>query len=166
AGSIDPDDVLADGLTVRERLEAHRSDATCVNCHSRMDPLGFALEHFDPIGRWRDTYRDGQAIDAAGVLNSGREISGLDGLRDYLKEEQALFHRNFCVKLLGYALGRGGLVSDRRLLDQMTASIQSDNHFSNLVLQIVNSTQFLNQRGRAYSGDKAENAGVALLKDK
>lgn len=79
AGSIPPDDVLADGRTVRQRLEAHRSDASCVNCHSRIDPLGFALENFDPIGRWRDKYRDGQQIETTGTLHDGAEISGLEG---------------------------------------------------------------------------------------
>ena len=74
AGSIPPDDVLDDGKTVRQRLEAHRRDASCVNCHSRIDPFGFALEHFDSIGRWRETYRDGQKIDAGGTLNDGTEI--------------------------------------------------------------------------------------------
>ena len=60
-GSIPADDVLADGLTVRQRLEAHRKNASCANCHARIDPLGFALEPFDPLGRWRDAYGDGQA---------------------------------------------------------------------------------------------------------
>ena len=62
AGSIPADDVLQDGLTVQQRLIAHRRDASCKNCHSRIDPLGFALEQYDPLGRWRKTYRDGQAI--------------------------------------------------------------------------------------------------------
>ena len=163
AGFIPADDVLDDGLTVRERLEAHRSDATCVNCHARIDPLGFALEHFDPLGRWRATYRDGRAIDTTGVLNTGREISGLDDLRDYLKEQAASFHRTLCVKLLGYALGRGVLISDRPLLDQMVASVVSDSRFSNLVEQVVTSTQFRNQRGRDADSRDAGAGDVASL---
>ena len=67
AGSIPADDVLADGLTLRERLEAHRQDESCINCHERMDPYGFALESYDPIGRWRETYRDGQPVDVSAV---------------------------------------------------------------------------------------------------
>lgn len=148
AGSIPADDVLADGLTVRERLEVHRRDPSCANCHSRIDPLGFALEHFDSIGRWRDTYRDGQTIETTGIMNDGTEISELEGLLHYLQRNEALFARNLSAKLLGYALGRTELVSDRPLLEQMAAGVKSDDRFSNLILQIVTSRQFRNQRGR------------------
>jgi hypothetical protein len=147
-GSIPPDDVLPDGQTVRRRLEAHRRDVSCVNCHSRIDPFGFALENFDPIGRWRDKYRDGQAIETTGKLHDGTEISGLDGLDRYLRTQVSSFHRTLCVKLLGYALGRGELVSDRPLLDQMTSGLKTDQRLSNLIAQIVGSTQFRHQRAR------------------
>jgi hypothetical protein len=146
AGSIPPDDVLADGKTVRQRLEAHRRDASCVNCHSRIDPLGFALEHFDSIGRWRETYRDGQAIDATGTLNDGTVISELEGLMEYLHKQRSSFDRNLSAKLLGYALGRSEMVSDKPLLDQMVASLKKDNRFSTLVTQIISSSQFRYQR--------------------
>lgn len=148
AGSIPPDDVLDDGQTVRKRLEAHRREASCVNCHSRIDPFGFALENFDPIGRWREKYRDGQAIETTGTLHDGTEISGLDGLYRYLRTQEASFHRTLCAKLLGYALGRGELVSDRPLLEQMTSGLKTQPRFSTLVTQIVTSTQFRYQRGR------------------
>jgi hypothetical protein len=156
-GSIPADEVLPDGLTIRQRLEAHRSDVSCMNCHSRMDPLGFALEHFDSIGRWRDTYSDGQAIETTGVLNNGTEISELEGLLDYLKKNEALINRNMSAKLLGYALGRAELVTDRPLLEQMTASASSEHHFSNLVVQIVTSPQFRDQRGRNTDADMTLN---------
>ncbi|HMC11402.1 MAG TPA: DUF1592 domain-containing protein, partial [Pirellulaceae bacterium] len=71
AGSIAADDTPADGKTVRQRLEAHRQDATCVNCHSRIDPLGFALEHYDSLGRWRATYRNGEPIDDSLSVGDG-----------------------------------------------------------------------------------------------
>jgi hypothetical protein len=153
AGSIPPDDVLADGKTVRQRLEAHRRDASCVNCHSRIDPLGFALEHFDSIGRWRETYRDGQAIDASGTLNDGTVISELDGLIEYLRKRRALFDRNLSAKLLGYALGRSEMVSDRPLLDQMVAGLKKDSRFSTLVTGIVSSPQFRFQRRPELEGE-------------
>lgn len=146
-GSIPADDVLGDGKTVRERLEAHRRDVSCVNCHSRMDPLGFALEHFDPIGRWRDTYRDGKEIDASGTLNDGTEISGLEALLGYLGGRKHVFRRNLCVKLLGYALGRSAAISDRPLIEQMTGGIEADPRFSSLVIRIVTSPQFRTHRG-------------------
>jgi hypothetical protein len=145
-GSILADDVSTDGQTVRRRLEAHRSKASCINCHSRIDPLGFALEQFDPIGRWRDTYRDGQAIDPSGTLNDGTTVSGPEGLRDYLRREKAHFYRTLCSKLLGYALGRSELASDRPLIDEMIRDIEEQRGFSDLVARVVSSKQFRNQR--------------------
>ena len=142
AGSIPADDVLSDGKTVRQRLEAHRSDAACQNCHSRIDPLGFTLEHFDAIGRWRDHYRDGQQIDSSGILADGRKIAGPDGLRSYLAKNQRLFHRTLCVKLVGYALGRSESISDQALIEDMVGDIQKQPEFSNLVDRIVRSKQF------------------------
>jgi hypothetical protein len=142
--------VLADGRTVRERLEAHRRDPSCVNCHSRMDPLGFALEHYDPIGRWRTAYRDGHVIDPSGILESGTEISGPDGLRQYLKDELPLFRRTFCAKLIGYALGRSESASDAELIEQMMRkSADGEGNFADLVEMVVQSRQFRYHRGRS-----------------
>jgi hypothetical protein len=155
AGSIPPDDVLADGKTVRERLEAHRRDASCVNCHSRIDPLGFALEHFDSLGRWRETYRDGQKIDASGTLSDGTEITELDGLLKYLQTHETQFDRTLCAKLLGYALGRAEQISDTPLLQQMTTGLQKDPHFSTLVTEIVSSPQFRYQRAESEPAKKS-----------
>jgi hypothetical protein len=129
-------------------LEAHRSDASCMNCHTRIDPLGFALENFDPIGRWRESYQDGIEIDTSGVLHDGTEIVGIGDLHRYLKQETSTVDRNLCRKLLGYALGRSELLSDRLLIDQMMASLQSDRRLSSLVAQVVTSKQFRHQRGR------------------
>lgn len=145
-GSISADDVSADKLTVRQRLEAHRRDATCNNCHSRIDPLGFALEHYDPIGRWREQYRDGQAIDSSGVLNDGTEINGLDDLRQYLRRQQPQFERNLCGKLVGYALGRAELASDRPLIEEMLAELKEDGGIADLLVCIVTSKQFRYRR--------------------
>lgn len=147
AGSIPAEDVLADGLTVRARLEAHRTDPTCANCHSRIDPLGFALEHFDPIGRWRETYRDGQGIDDSGELSDGSHIKGINGLRRYLDQNATVFLKNLTTKLLGYALGRGELVSDQGFIDETASSLSLDSPFSELLLKIVNSPQFKLKRG-------------------
>lgn len=147
AGSIPADDVRADGLTVRKRLETHRRDVSCRNCHSRIDPLGFALENYDAIGRWRDRYRDGQPIDASGTLNNGEEIDGPNGLRDYLRKNEQLFQRTLCAKLLGYALGRSESVADQKLIARMMVDIEEDGRFGKLVERIVSSKQFRFQRG-------------------
>jgi hypothetical protein len=151
AGSIAADDVAATGpRTVRERLDAHRRDPACTNCHSRIDPLGFTLEHYDPIGRWREAYRDGATIDASGVFADGKTINGPDGLRQYLKSQEPQFHRTLCTKLLGYALGRGELLGDQPLLEEMTAGLAtSEGRFSDLIKKIVTSPQFRYHRGQS-----------------
>ncbi|HZN35180.1 MAG TPA: DUF1588 domain-containing protein, partial [Pirellulaceae bacterium] len=146
AGSIPAEETLADELTVRQRLEKHRTAASCVSCHSRIDPLGFALEHYDPLGRWRETYRDGKPIDPTGILNDGTKIDGLDSLRQYLRGQQPQFHKNLSSKLLGFALGRTELASDRPLLAQMQADLDEGRGFSALVVHIVTSQQFRNRR--------------------
>jgi hypothetical protein len=147
-GSIAADDIAADGLTVRTRLEAHRSDASCQNCHSRIDPLGFALEQYDVIGRWREQYRDGQTIDVSGKLSDGTVINGTDGLRRYLRQHEHLFRRTLCTKLVGYAFGRRESISDVLLIDQMMTDIEDEGCFSVLVERIVHSRQFRYQRSR------------------
>ncbi len=147
AGSIPAEESTGDGLTLRERLEVHRSDDSCVNCHMRIDPLGFALEQYDPVGQWRESYGDGGAIDTSGILKDGTEITGFSGLSEYLNKEKATFHRNLSRKLLGYALGRSEIVSDRLLIDKMLESLETVNRLSSLVALIVTSEQFRNQRG-------------------
>ena len=142
AGSIPADDVQADGQSIRQRLEAHRRDATCANCHARIDALGFALEQFDPLGRWREEYRDGNRIDTSGQLKDGTRILGEAALRKYLRDQQDLFHGTLCRKLLGYALGRRESIGDLPLLDQMTADLSAGGPMSQLVQRLVKSRQF------------------------
>jgi Protein of unknown function (DUF1592)/Protein of unknown function (DUF1588)/Protein of unknown function (DUF1585)/Protein of unknown function (DUF1595) len=147
-GSIPADDVLSDGLTVRQRLEAHRQNMSCTNCHARIDPLGFALESYDPLGRWREAYGDGKPIDPSGTLGDGTTMSGPEGLRDYLRREGSNFHHTVSVKLLGYALGRASMVSDRPLIEQMTDGLAREDRFGDLVVRVVTSEQFRNQRSQ------------------
>ena len=146
AGSIAAGDVVGDGLSVRSRLEAHRRDASCMNCHSRIDPLGFALEQYDAIGRWREEYRDGQAIEVTGKLSDGTVITGADGLREYLQSHEQLFQRTLCTKLVGYAFGRRESISDVLLIEQMMADIDEIGRFSTLVERVVHSRQFRYRR--------------------
>lgn len=127
-------------------LAAHRTEQSCINCHARIDPLGFALEQFDPLGRWRDTYRDGQPIVASGTLSDGTEIQGLDGLKSYLRRQQPQFERLLCGKLLGYALGRAELASDRPLIQQMQSDLTAKGRLSDLVIRIATSRQFRYRR--------------------
>lgn len=133
--------------SLREALMIHRTDAACAVCHERIDPLGFALESFDPIGRFRVADETGGKIDDTGELKDGTKFQGLAGLRDYLKKNETNFNAQFCRKLLGYALGRQTMPSDKALLTHMQATLKQNNgKFSAAVLDVVNSRQFLNRR--------------------
>ena len=160
AGSLPSGEIVPDGKSVRERLVAHRKDPSCMNCHTKIDPLGFALENFNPIGKWRDAYLDGGAIETTGVLNDGTEISTMDDLFAYLRQEKNTFYRNICEKLLGYALGRSENLSDRLLIDKMMQILDNDPRFSTLVTEIVTSKQFRYKRSQGVESakyPKAEN---------
>jgi hypothetical protein len=133
--------------SLREALMQHRTDSACAVCHERIDPLGFALESYDPIGRFRPTDEAGGKIDDTGEMMDGTKFTGLPGLRDYLKKNEPQFLTQFTRKLLGYALGRQTLPSDKKLLQQMQASLKPQNgKFSAAVLEIVKSRQFMNRR--------------------
>jgi hypothetical protein len=134
--------------SLREALMQHRTDSACAVCHERIDPLGFALESYDPIGRFRPTDEAGGKIDDTGEMMDGTKFTGLPGLRDYLKKNEPQFLTQFTRKLLGYALGRQTLPSDKKLLQQMQTSLKANGgKFSAAVLEIVKSRQFLNRRG-------------------
>lgn len=150
AGSIPADDVLSDGLTLRQRLEAHRQDEACIRCHERMDPYGFALESYGPIGRWRESYRDGQPVDARAVLKSGAVVEGPDELIERLKTREHEFVQTFCEKLLGYALGRTEAVSDGSLIADMMGPPDGagSRRVSEIVERLVSSRQFRFRRNQ------------------
>ena len=131
---------------MRARLEAHRRNASCISCHTRIDPLGFPLEHFDAVGRWRETYSEGQPIEDFGTLSDNTGISGMDGLLAYLKREEKQVVRNAATKLLGYALGRTVLASDLPLIEELAAG-GGNTTFPEMAARIVTSKQFRNRRG-------------------
>ncbi|MGH9719202.1 MAG: DUF1592 domain-containing protein, partial [Bryobacteraceae bacterium] len=141
AGSIPADDKLFGGLSVREKLEAHKRNATCANCHVRIDPLGFPLERYDSIGRWRDKYPDGKPIDDLAALPDQTEVAGVEGLLKYLQAQEKQVLRTLSNKLLGYALGRTIQASDQLLIDRMAGAGGSAG-FSQLATEIVVSRQF------------------------
>jgi hypothetical protein len=147
AGSIPADDKQFGGLTLFERLEVHKRNPTCASCHTRIDPLGFPLEHYDAVGRWRDQYSDGKPVHDSSALADKTPISGVDGLLDYLQTQEKQVLRTFSQKLLGYALGRTVLASDQPLIDRLTEA-GAEGHFSELVSEIVTSRQFRFRRER------------------
>lgn len=130
------------GKTLRQRLEIHRENIACAGCHNRLDPLGFALENFDPIGRWRDK-ENGVAIDNLGELPGGQKIEGSEGLKKILMERKEQFVRQLTIKLLGYALGRGLVDSDYCVVDAICDDLAAhDYQARRLVLGIVQSAPF------------------------
>jgi hypothetical protein len=140
------------GLTERQLIEKHSSDEACANCHRRIDPFGFALEGFDAIGRSRSKDAAGLPIDARTRLANGDALDGLSGLRNYiLNQKRDEFLRQFCRKLLGYALGRSLQLSDKPLVDAMVARLNGgDPSVGGVIELIVCSSQFQQVRGRDY----------------
>jgi hypothetical protein len=128
--------------SVRERLEQHRQNPTCASCHAVIDPLGFALEPFDAIGRWR-THDGGHPVDAMGSLPNGTSIDGPVGLRDLLVGRQEEFVRTVTEKLLIYAIGRGVEYYDMPMVRQiMREAASADYHWSAIILGITKSSPF------------------------
>ena len=133
--------------SVRERLEQHRENPVCANCHAPMDPLGFALEHFDAIGKWRATGEGGGPIDASGVFPDGTGFEGLAGLKAMLLERHEQFVWTVTEKLATYALGRGLEYYDMPALREIIRDAAADDYtWSSLVLGIVESAPFQMRR--------------------
>ena len=128
--------------SLREALEQHRANPACAVCHNRLDPLGFALESFDAVGRQR-RIENGVEVDDSGALPDGTIVDGLDGLRDVLMTRRNEFVETFAEKLLTYAIGRGLEPSDRPALREIRRQVEaSDYRFSALVDGIVDSVPF------------------------
>ncbi|MCR9291979.1 MAG: DUF1592 domain-containing protein [bacterium] len=149
AGSIPAEEALGDGMTVRQRLEMHRMRAECMNCHIRIDPLGFSLENFDSLGRWREDYVDGKPVDASGTTVEGFDIQGVDGLRKFLQRQDSLLRRNLAARLTAYFLGRAETVYDAALIERIARDLEVDPRISTAVTTLVCSPQFqkIRQRG-------------------
>jgi Protein of unknown function (DUF1588)/Protein of unknown function (DUF1585)/Protein of unknown function (DUF1592) len=141
-------------MSLRQQMEQHRANPICASCHMRMDPIGFGLENFDAIGRWRT--QDGKfAIDASGTLPDGKHFNGPDELKGILLEKRDAFVQAVTEKMLIYALGRGLESYDRPTVKRIAAQVARDNYrISSLVLGVVNSLPF-----QARKGDRANDAG-------
>lgn len=137
-----------EAASVRQRLEQHRSNPACANCHARIDPIGFAFENYDSIGAFR--LKDGEfPIDASGTLPDGRSFKGPAELKAVLMKDKEQFSRCLTEKLLTFALGRGVEYYDAPTIDRVIAELaKSDYKFSTLVTEIVLSEPFRLRRGK------------------
>ena len=132
--------------SMREQMELHRRNPACAVCHVRIDPVGFALENFDAVGRWR-VEADGLPIDASSVFADGTAIEGVAGLRRFLLRNQESFVRTFTEKLLTYALGRTIEYYDHAAIREIQRkSADTDYRWSSIILGIVESTPFQMRR--------------------
>ena len=129
-------------LPMRERLSANRENPTCASCHNLMDPVGFALENYDAIGRWR-THTDGHSLDVSGGLPDGQQFVGIDGLEDGLLHRSDLFVSTFTRKLMTFALGRGLEPDDAPVVRKIVSDSEVDDYrMSSIILGIVSSVPF------------------------
>ncbi len=151
--AVEPD--TSGAKTIRELLERHQADASCASCHRKIDPPGFALENFDPVGRWRTHYPlyekkgdktvtlKGLPVDAVGQLPDGSPIEDVRDLKRYLVENIDVFSLCLTEKLMVYATGRTPSFGDRKVIDQIVAQAKdSGNGFQDLIVALVTSDVF------------------------
>jgi hypothetical protein len=135
-------------LSMRERMAEHRANPACAGCHKLMDPVGFTLENYDAVGRWR-TSEEGKPVDASGGLPDGSKFDGVAGLERALLSHPDAFAGVFTEKLLTYALGRGCETYDAPAVRGVVRSAQANDYkFSSFILGIVNSTPFQMRRSQ------------------
>lgn len=146
AGVLPAEEVQKDGLSLRERLEQHRARADCRSCHERIDPLGFALEGFDPIGRTRTKLAEDKPVDARGTLPDGATVDGIAGLKDALLARRDAFATQVASKLLAYALNRGLTRADDDVVRDLAAGAAwSDYSARALIEAVATSVPFLHR---------------------
>lgn len=135
-------------LTMRERMAEHRANPACAGCHRLMDPIGFAFENYDAVGRWRAT-ENGRPIDASGKLPDGSKIDGVAELQSAILKRPEVFAGVFTEKLLTYALGRGVESYDAPAVRAVLHGAQANDYrFSSFILGIASSTPFQMRRSQ------------------
>ena len=133
-------------LTIRQFYAKHRTDQSCNQCHKKIDPLGFAIENFDAIGRWRENYSSGHKIDPAGRLPNGDQFSDVSQMKEILATDTILFKRNLTTKLLTYATGRTMEATDRPHIEKIVEASAADGFgLRDLVSAVVSSKIFLSK---------------------
>ena len=149
AGVLPGDDKSTEGLSFREMLEVHRTKASCAGCHAKIDPLGFGLENFDAIGRWRSTDTNGKPIDSKATLPGDVTFSTPAELKKLLLGSDELFLRNLARKMLAYSLGRPLEYYDEAVVTDLVAKLRKDDlKMQTLILSIVESYPFQNRSAK------------------
>ena len=149
---IEQDDVEIEkkGITLRQRLVAHQENESCASCHKKIDPLGFALENFDAIGRWRDNYKSGLDIDSSGEIFGETKFNDIIGLKDTILRNPEWFMRAFIEHMLSYSLGRELDISDKPYIDKILQQVILDRgKFSTFVTEITTSYPFMNKTNQS-----------------
>ncbi|HUP39526.1 MAG TPA: DUF1588 domain-containing protein, partial [Vicinamibacterales bacterium] len=137
-------------LPMREAMAQHRANPACASCHAAMDPIGFALDNFDALGRWRTIDASGVPIDPSGVLPDGTRFEGVAGLRKVLLSHPERFASTLTENLLAYALGRSLDYYDRPVVRAVVRdAVRRDYRFSELVLGVVHSVPFTTRKAEA-----------------
>ena len=158
------EDAVGTAASLRQQMEKHRSNAVCASCHAKMDALGFGLENYDAIGKWRT--RDGKfPVDASGTLPDGRTFNGPAQLRAALLAQMPEFAQNVVEKMMIYALGRGMGRYDRVVARDITRRLgASDYPFQNIVYEIVESLPFQSRRGEPVSKQQNTASPVEVVR--
>jgi len=144
AGELPADDTKANGLTFREQLAIHRKSSKCASCHARIDPLGFSLENFDAIGRWREKDANGKPIDSTATLPGDIQFSSPQELKALMMGGRQKFASNIVRKMISYSTGRGLEYYDEAIVTKIVAALEEkDYSMHELIHQIVQSRPFL-----------------------
>jgi len=140
--ALKEDHAVGKTVSMRDRMSAHRGNPACSGCHQLMDPIGFAMENYDAIGRWRIA-EQGTPVDASGGLPDGSNFDGIDGLQAALLRRPEVFAGTLTEKLMTYALGRGVETYDAPAVRAVLRSARASGYrFSSIIIGIVNSTPF------------------------
>jgi hypothetical protein len=154
------DSKIGSDVSMRKQLEEHRSNAVCASCHNKMDVLGFGLENYDAIGKWRTM--DGKfAIDAGGTMPNGKSFKTAAEMRTVLLDSMPLVSRCLTEKIMTYALGRGVQPYDSTALNRINQALAADGYrFQTLIYEVVRSLPFQSRRGELVTGNKPKEVAV------
>ncbi len=148
-------------LSLREKLAVHRADATCASCHNVIDPIGFSLDHYDRLGRWRDVDEKGKPIDASGQTAEGKAFEGIAGFKTQILDRKHDFARQVTSKMLGYALGRSLADRDDGTIEGIVNRLEADDFKTQTLLEeVVLSVPFRNRNELANAAKPKKAAKV------